>query len=193
MPNRRRLTRRPRPERRLGGSAVTTTAVGPTLRQRWRTIRWVLLTLAALTAISAGEHVPDRTTSRRSHGSRGDLAGRALTPWWRCCATTESRWSRQPDVDDVVAGDATRCPAARRPDVLPRRRRRAATAGRPAGRPTARRTGVTHPGGTGAGGPRGRQRAASAASPDATCAKPTAQATSSWASATPTRRRATSR
>ncbi len=32
---------------------MTTTAVGPTLRQRWRTIRWVLLTLAALTVISA--------------------------------------------------------------------------------------------------------------------------------------------
>ena len=31
---------------------MTTTAIGPTLRQRWRTIRWVLLTLAALTAIS---------------------------------------------------------------------------------------------------------------------------------------------
>jgi hypothetical protein len=31
---------------------VTTTAVGPTLRQRWRTIRWVLLTLAILTAVS---------------------------------------------------------------------------------------------------------------------------------------------
>ncbi|WP_319457558.1 MULTISPECIES: DUF4350 domain-containing protein [unclassified Mycobacterium] len=31
---------------------MTTTAVGPTLGQRWRTIRWVLLTLVVLTAIS---------------------------------------------------------------------------------------------------------------------------------------------
>ena len=31
---------------------MTTTAVGPTLRQRWRTIRWVLLTLVTITAIS---------------------------------------------------------------------------------------------------------------------------------------------
>ena len=33
---------------------MTTTAVGPTLRQRWRTIRWVLLTLVTITAISLG-------------------------------------------------------------------------------------------------------------------------------------------
>lgn len=31
---------------------MTTTATGPTLRQRWGTIRWVLLALAAITAIS---------------------------------------------------------------------------------------------------------------------------------------------
>lgn len=33
---------------------MTTTAVGPTLRQRWRTIRWVLLTLVTITVISLG-------------------------------------------------------------------------------------------------------------------------------------------
>ena len=41
----RRRRRRDRGPERLGGGAMTTTAVGPTLGQRWRTIRWVLLTL----------------------------------------------------------------------------------------------------------------------------------------------------
>ena len=31
---------------------ATTSAVGPTVRQRWRTIRWVLLALVAIVVVS---------------------------------------------------------------------------------------------------------------------------------------------
>ena len=54
-------------------------------------------------------------------------------------------------------------------------------------RPPAGGTGFAHPGGAGTRGPRGRRGQLTAASRNATCAKPNAQARSSWASAPPTR------
>jgi hypothetical protein len=68
---------------------VTTTAVGPTLRQRWRGARWLLLALVAITAVSAvtawvatpnpgGRMEPDATSPEGAHALVALLRGQGV-------------------------------------------------------------------------------------------------------------------
>lgn len=68
---------------------MTTTAIGPTLRQRWRGARWLLLALVAITAVSAvtawlttpnpgGRMEPDATSPEGAHALVTLLRGQGV-------------------------------------------------------------------------------------------------------------------
>ena len=161
----------------LGGGAMTDSeptdsAVGPTVAQRWRTARWVVLALVVITRRHS-DHLSDRATARRPDGSGVHVARRrprAGIP----AARPRRRRRRGRDVADVER--------AARPDtllVVPQTSTWSTTTCC-AGWPTFPATGcwsnhVAHPGGTGARDPpRGTRSPSAAPSPIATCAKPTA-------------------
>ena len=60
---------------RLGGGAMTKpmkaqhdSAVGPTVMQRWRAARWVVLSLVVIIATRHPDDLPDRAAARRANG-----------------------------------------------------------------------------------------------------------------------------
>lgn len=85
------------------------TAVGPTLGQRWRTLRWVLLTLAAITAVS----VVSAYLSAPRPGGRMDPEATSADGAHALVALL-----RDHGVEVVVAQDVSEVEASMRPDSL---------------------------------------------------------------------------
>ena len=73
---------------------ATTSAVGATVVQRWRTVRWVLLALVVDRRRLGGERPISPPRAPAAGWIRRPRRRTAPTRWSRCCATTVSTWSR---------------------------------------------------------------------------------------------------
>src|SRR5205085_4938611 len=100
-----------RSDRRLGGSAMTTpdTAVGPTVAQRWRGARSVLLALAVIVGVAA------LSTLLTAPRPGGPMDPESTSPEGARALVTIMR---EHGVDVIAAGDIAAVEGAARPDSL---------------------------------------------------------------------------